>query len=120
MNQNFWIAFEEDTDKETRLAMGAEGPDEITDRTAQTVRAIARYAAAHHQANPDRRLIVWATTHYDTISPFVKRDVLGVGKEQPLPVNYGAGITIDIDKTGRATSRIGGREYVILLSSPNA
>ncbi len=115
MNLDFWIAFEEDKEKETRLAMGAEGPDDIADRTAFTVQALARYAAAYHRANPDRRLIIWAATHYDTISPFVKRDVFGVGKEQQLLVDYGAGITIDIDTEGKATTELGGKAYEVPL-----
>jgi hypothetical protein len=112
---DFWVAFEEDKEQETRLAMGAEGPMDIADRTAFTLRVLARYAQAHHRANPDRRLVVWAATHYDTISPFVKRDVFGVGNEQQLLVDYGAGITIDIDSTGLGSTELGGKTYKVPL-----
>ncbi len=115
INVNFWTAYEEDQEKETRLAMGAEGPDDIADRTAFSLRALARYAKAYHAANPDRRLIIWGATHYDTISPFVKRDIFGVGKEQQLLVDYGGGISIDIDSEGKATTEIRGKEYEVPL-----
>ncbi len=113
LNLDFWIAFEEDTEKEKRLEMGAEGPDEIADRMALSVRVLARYAQAYHKANPGRRLIIWADTHYDTISPFVKRDIFGEGKEAQLLVDYGAGITVDIDTLGKGKTEIAGLEYPV-------
>lgn len=116
VNLDFWIAFEEDRHKDVREAMGAEGPDDIADRTAFTVRTLAHYARAFHKANPNRRLIIWAATHYDTISPFVKRDVFGVGKDKQLLVDYGAGIVIDVDKAGAATTEINGRYYPVNLT----
>lgn len=108
-----WVAFEEDTEREVRLQMGAEGPDDIADRTIEAVHDLECYAANYHHTNPGRRLIVWAGTHYDTISPFVKRELFGVGRERLLRVDYGAGITIDIDTEGHAVTEIAGREYVV-------
>jgi hypothetical protein len=116
INLDFWKAFEEDIHRQEREAMGAEGPDDIADRTAFTVRALARYASLYHQSHPGRRLVIWAGTHYDTISPFVKRDIFEVGKEQQLLVDYGAGVTIDIDAQGHAVTEIGGREYSVPLT----
>lgn len=113
---DFWVAFEEDKEKEVRERMGAEGPGEIADRTAFSVRALARYAEAYHAANPDRRLIIWGATHYDTISPFVKREVFEVPKEQQLMVDYGAGITIDISADGKASTEIDGKQYEVPLT----
>lgn len=115
LTQDFWIAYEEDTEKEKRLEMGAEGPDEIADRLSFALRVLSRYSGAYHKSNPDRRLVVWASTHYDTISPFVKRDVFETGKEQQLLVDYGAGITVDIDKEGRGTTVLGGKDYEVPL-----
>jgi hypothetical protein len=116
VNLEFWKAFEEDVHKEERLAMGAEGPDDIADRTALTVQVLSRYARMYHQSHPGRRLVIWAGTHYDTISPFVKRNVFGVGKGEQLLVDYGAGITIDVDPAGQATTEIGGRHYEVPLT----
>ena len=113
INLDFWVAFESDTHKDVRESMGAEGPDDIADRMSFTVRSLARYADTYHQLNPDRRLIIWGATHYDTISPYVKRDVFEVGKEAQLLVDYGGGITIDIDKSGQATTELGNKTYDI-------
>lgn len=54
----FWKAFEEDKERDARLAMGAEGPDEIADRLAHSVNTLARYARLYHEATPGRRLII--------------------------------------------------------------
>ncbi len=113
INLEFWVAFEEDHHKDIREQMGAEGPDDIADRTAFTIRVLARYAAAFHRANPGNRLIIWGSTHYDTISPFVKRDIFGESKEKQLFVDYGGGLTIDIDPAGHATTELGGRKYTV-------
>jgi len=111
---DFWIAFEEDTEKETRNTMGAEGPDQIADRVKFMVDVMARYSRMYHKKNSGRRLIIWAATHYDTISPYVKRDVFGLDKEAILRVDYGAGISIDLDQKNReATAKIGGKEYEV-------
>lgn len=115
VNQDFFVAFEEDKHKDIREKMGAEGPDEIADRTAFTIRVLARYAEAFHRANPNKRLIIWGSTHYDTISPFVKRDVFGEPKEKQLLVDYGGGFTIDIDPGGTATTELGDKKYNVAV-----
>lgn len=115
INLDFWVAFEEDRHKAVREKMHAEGPDDIADRTAFTTRALARYGQMYHHENPDRRLIIWAATHYDTISPFVKRDIFEVGKEEQLLVDYGAGIVIDVDTEGNGTTEIDGKPYAVPL-----
>lgn len=122
----FWKAFEEDVHREERLQHGAEGPDDIVARTEVSVRQLSAYARSYHRANPGRRLVIWAATHYDTISPLVRRDILGLSdwKTRYLGVNYGAGISITLDKTGtHATARVGGKTYNVprsLISRPNS
>lgn len=118
INIEFWTAFESDVEKETRLKMGAEGPDDIADRTAFMVRVLARYAQVYHKRNPDRRLVIWGATHYDTISPFVKREVFGVEKKRQLLVDFGAGFTIDINREGNATTELGGKTYAVPVKRP--
>ncbi len=59
--------------------------------------------------------MIWGATHYDTISPYVKRDLFEVGKETQLMVDYGGGITIDIDANGTAKTELGGKEYQVPL-----
>lgn len=111
----YWIAFEEDRHETERVEMGAEGPDDIADRTLKTLEVLSRYAGVYHDAHPDRRLIIWAATHYDTISPLVKLKLAGGTKEDALQVDYGAGISIDITPEGDATSTIAGSTYEVPL-----
>lgn len=108
---DFWIAFEEDTEKETREKMGAEGPDEITDRIQRMVEILSRYSSFYHKKHPNKRLVIWAASHYDTISPYVKREVFGTGKGTPLGVDYGAGISIHLDRQGKGKVRIADKDY---------
>lgn len=116
--RQYWIAFEEDRHAEERVAMGAEGrpvegPDDIADRMVYTLDILRRYSGVYHAAHPGRRLIIWAATHYDTISPLVKLKLAGGNKEDALGVDYGGGITIDITPDGEATSTIAGTEYEV-------
>jgi len=113
----FWIAFETDAEKELREQVGAEGPDCIADRMEHSINVLGRYAQAYHKLNPDRRLVIWAATHYDTISPYVRRDIFEQEdyKDQSLGVKLGGGITIDVDKEGNATTEIGGTNYDVPL-----
>jgi len=115
LGKDFWIAFEEDVEKETRLTMGAEGPDEIADRIKIATKVLSRYAAHFHASKPNSRLIIWAGTHYDTISPFVKRDVLHKDKTAAVLVDYGGGITIDIDINNAASANVDNQQYPINL-----
>lgn len=117
MNLDFWMAFEEDKEKETREKMGAEGPDEIADRIDSMTKVLARYSRFYHRKHPERRLIIWAATHYDTISPYVKREIFEIGKETPLGVDYGAGIVIDLNKDGEGKVKIAGKKYDVPLKT---
>ncbi len=110
-NSDFWIAFEQDKEKEAREEMKAEGPDDLADRLKFSTSVFARYANIYHKSHPDRRLIIWAVTHSDTISPFVKREILSAGKEVPLGVDYSAGFAINIDREGNRNSIIAGNKY---------
>ncbi len=110
---DFWRAFEEDKEKETREKLGAEGPDEIVERIKLVINVLSRYSRLYHKNNPNHRLIIWAVTHYDTISPFVKRELYGVEKDFKLEVDNGAGISINIDPEGNSAVPIGESTYKI-------
>jgi len=110
----FWDAYENDTEKETRLKMGAEGPEEIADRVNHALSLQTQIAREYHLANPSRRLIIWAVSHYDSISPFIKKHVTGTDLKKYLPVDQGAGITIEINKDGAASCDL--REQKIKLN----
>jgi len=119
LDVNFWIAFETDVEAELRQQHGAEGPDDIAERTAHSINVLGRYAQVYHKLNPGRRLVVWAATHYDTISPYVRRDVLQQEnyKDESLGVALGGGITIHIDSVGRATTEIADQSYDVPLKT---
>ncbi len=113
MNQKFWQAFEEDWEKEEREKIGAEGPDDILERYTKFMNVLAKFSEVYHKKHPGRRLIIWPTSHYDTISPYVKKMTGMDTKTDYLPVDYGAGISLKIDKMGNMTSKIKGQEFVV-------
>jgi hypothetical protein len=115
LGKEFWIAFEEDTEEETRRSMDAEGPDEIADRIKYALTILANWSQSFHQQELGNRLVIWAGTHYDTISPFVKRDVLHKDKSKPVLVDYGGGVVIDIDQAGNTTTSIAGDDFEVNL-----
>lgn len=90
-----WAAHEEDAEKEVREAMGAEGVREMVVRTKTALKVLERYAKAFHKTHPNKRLIIWTASHYDTTSPLVK-DATGTNIEEYVPVDYGAGVVIDL------------------------
>lgn len=112
-------AYEDDRHRDVRVAMGAEGPNELADRLAQSISGFAQVARGIHADAPEARVVVWAVSHYDTISPFVKRDVLRVGIEPELPVDYGGGFSIEIDPDGQTTAKLGSKTYPYKLKALN-
>lgn len=121
----FWQAYESDRFKEEREAAGIEGPHEIADRMQHFVEVLARYARRYHAhtTNSGKRLIILASTHYDTISPFVKDYVLQMTKEESdaafVGVDYAGGISIEIDpQAGELTGKVSvnGKDYRIELA----
>jgi hypothetical protein len=116
INQGFFKAYEEDEGvvRETRLAMGAEGPEDMANRLGNYLYALKRYSEKYHRNNSGKRLIIWTVSHYDTISPFV-RTRIGGGKEGYLGVDYGAGIAINLKPDGSSVTKIGGKDYAIPL-----
>lgn len=113
----FWNAYENDVEKETRLKMKAEGPDDIADRVNYALSLQAQIAREYHEANPGRRLIIWAISHYDSISPFAKKHVTNTDLNTYLPIEQGGGITIAIDKDGGATCTLKDKKLVLRTSN---
>jgi hypothetical protein len=115
LSLGFWKAFEEDTERKTRQRLHAEGPDEIADRMRLALGALVHYSENFHDQTPDSRLIIWAGTHHDTISTFIKREVLRKNKSVPVMTDYCGGAVIKIDQKGKATTRIAGGQYGVML-----
>ena len=117
INQQFWVDFESDTYHAKREEMGAEGPWQMADRLAKFIDIISRYSEKYHKENPGRRLIIWTASHYDLISPYLRRHVLKLPKSHYLPVDYGAGFSFNLE-TGedKTTTTIGGKKYPIAIN----
>lgn len=111
LSKEFWIAFEEDVEKEFRMQVFGEGPDEIVDRAINYLTVIKRYSDYFHSVKKNSRLIVWSGTHYDLISPLVKQLVMGLDKEDYVGVDYNGGISLVIDKYGMFSTFIEGVYY---------
>jgi hypothetical protein len=112
---DFWVAFEDDRYADKRREMGAEGPKELGDRLNSSLNFLSRFAKRYHRNNPGRRLVIWADSHYDTISPYIKQYVIPE-REGYLPIDYGGGIGINISTDGGATTQIAGNTYNVPLS----
>ena len=111
---DFWKAFEGDWEQNTRESMGAEGPGELAGRLQKSIEIMARYAQFHHHNNPDSRLLIWATSHYDTISPFAKR-MLDIDKDEFFGVDYGAGLVVRMGADGTADTLIAGKTVPVSI-----
>lgn len=116
MNFDFWFAYETDADKEKRLEMGAEGVDDMANRLNQFITVLKKYSDLFHKKHPNKRLVIWTASHYDTISPWSRKFLLGQNViDAPMPVDYGAGISIDMDQEGNSSTIMGGKEYKVKL-----
>jgi hypothetical protein len=113
-----FTAHEADLEAAMREEYGAEGVHDIIDRTKKSVELFTKYAHWFHHHNPNKRLIIWAATHYDTISPLVK-DATGTPLTEFIGVDYGGGVTIEVPpesteatlttRTLKTTLKLGGK-----------
>lgn len=113
--QKFWQAFEEDWHPEEREAFGAESPDEMDERFAGYVKKLESFSRFYHKKNPKRRLVIWSVSHYDTISPYIKRHISGTDPNQYVAIDYGAGVSIDIDSEGNPSCMFRGEKHSVDL-----
>lgn len=114
-----WAMHEMDADKEVREELGAEGVYDIVDRTKRALAVMERYARVFHVNNPGKKLIIWAASHYDTLSPLAK-DATDTDFGEYLPVDYGAGITIELKKGQAPTFEIAGERVSLSLATTAA
>ncbi len=94
-----------------------EGVHDIVDRTKDSLAILERYARMFHARNPGKRLVIWASSHYDTISPLVK-EVTAQGFDAYVPVDYGAGVVIEVppkEKGGETTLKAQGIRVALEL-----
>jgi len=122
-DKKFWMLYEDDTESDTRLDMGAEGPSEIAIRMRKALTTLTQdMAKNYHDSNPDTLLYIWAISHYDSISPWVKGYVYQADPSRLfVPTEKAGGITIKIDKDNKkAETIIAGEKFEIpsLLIKP--
>jgi hypothetical protein len=108
-----WAAHESDAEREVREQTGAEGIHDIINRTKTSLSLLQRYAGIFHASNPDRHLIIWAGSHYDTISPLTK-DATNTPLEAFLPVDYGGGVVIEVSPTTQEMTLKANRQTIAL------
>jgi cobalamin biosynthesis Mg chelatase CobN len=112
--RELWMAFEDDSEKEQRESLGVEGPTEIADRVAQLVNLAAYIADLTKQGDKDKRVVVLAVGHYDNISPWAKKNLLGINPADGfIPVEKGGGLVIQRKTNGSASTLVGGKEYLL-------
>ena len=110
-----WAMHEMDADKEIREEFGAEGVHDIVDRTKKSLAIMERYAKIFHANNPGKKLIIWASSHYDTLSPLTK-DATGTDFGDYLPVDYGAGVTIELKNGQEPRFEVAGEKVALNLA----
>lgn len=113
MNQHFWIDFEEDTYKEKREQLNAEGPDEIVSRGVHYINVLQRFAKYFHEKKPSSKLIVWCGTHYDLLSPLAKQTIFDYEKSDFITVDYCGGISFLINQSGDTIADVNGQYFPV-------
>lgn len=109
-----WEAYEADSDRETRIKMGVEGPEEIAERVNYVVSLQTQLAKEYHAKNPGRRLVIWAVGTYDSLSPYFKRYVEGNDPaKRYLGLAKGGGIALDIDPKGAISTTVQGQQFTV-------
>jgi len=97
-----WGMHEMDAVPEERKKTGAEGQNDLIDRTESSLAILERYARIWHVNNPGKRLVIWTASHYDTINPLAKkvdgtlRNPDGTLTDAYQSVDYGGGVIINV------------------------
>jgi broad specificity phosphatase PhoE len=116
-----WKKYEADEEpvRSARIELGIEGREEIADRVKETVDGLLGLSKDYLKEFPRDRLVIWVVGHYDNISPFVLRDVIGVKPtEALLPANKGSGIVLHRSAaTGQVHTKIGGTNYSVAINT---
>jgi hypothetical protein len=111
-----WAMHEMDAEKEAREGFGAEGVYDMLDRAKKSVKIMDRYSKVFHANNPNKKLLIWTASHYDTISPLVK-DATKAGFDEYVPVDYGAGVIIELSKDEEPVLHAQGQKVKLDLAS---
>jgi len=119
--KNLWAAYEDDDYSEKREEMEVEGPIDISNRVKCAMEYLTEVSRMYHNSNPDKRLIIWAVSHYDCMIPYIKRHIAGMNEKEAGPfvgISKGAGITIEVGGRGEnSTTQIGDRTHEFSLDA---
>ena len=94
--KNIWDNYHRDTYKTERETTGIEGPKEIAERLDNFLSCV-QATKNYHVCNPNRRLVFWMVTHFDTIAPYLEL----ITEDLPsgtYPVDHLGGIILHIKK----------------------
>ncbi|MFZ1258093.1 MAG: hypothetical protein WAQ25_01350 [Candidatus Saccharimonas sp.] len=104
-----WAIHEMDREAGIRETTGAEGQQNLIDRTKKSLATLERYSRVWHINNPGKKLVIWATSHYDTLNPLIKEvegqlyNSDGSFADTYQPVDFGGGIVIKFSKDSLPT-----------------
>ncbi|HUU40446.1 MAG TPA: hypothetical protein VMW42_05870 [Desulfatiglandales bacterium] len=116
-DHKLWVNYEADNEtKKERKDMKVEGPHNIAFRTRQAMAKTMLGVREYLKDHPDSRVFVWTIGMYDNLAPYLKCYVLKINpKENYIPMQKGAGITVEIDpEEGTAETIIGGQTHQVL------
>jgi len=98
--EDWWNIYEKDLYFEERENLRIEGADSIRKRMYQFMSFVGG-GTNYHKSNPNRRLVFWAITHFDTITPYLQGLLKDLNQARKVPpVDFLGGITLHINKTG--------------------
>ncbi|MFA5987541.1 MAG: hypothetical protein WC797_02740 [Candidatus Paceibacterota bacterium] len=112
------MLYETDAYKEERERLGVEGAKDIAARVENFL-SFSRGSTNYHAKHNNRRLIFWAVTHFDTITPYL-RNILAHPAEcsDIISVDHLGGVVINIKNDHTATVTVQKREYETYLRFP--
>ncbi|MDO8503181.1 MAG: hypothetical protein Q7S60_00675 [bacterium] len=114
--KEFWTAYEEDTHKDVRERMGAEGPNDIADRVGDYMATLDNAMKRYHHIHPGRKAVVILNTQYDSAAPAIKKFVSEQPMEDFVEIEKRGGVVLEVGADGRMSANIQGNEYPVSFS----
>lgn len=109
----FWTAYEEDTHKDVRERLGAEGPNDIADRVGDYMATLNNAMRLWHESHPGRKAIVILNTQYDSAAPAIKKFVSEQPMEDFVEIEKRGGVVLEVGADGTMSANIQGNEYPV-------
>ena len=74
------------------------------------------YVTGTPNINDSKRQIIWAVSHFDTITVFMKNHVIDIPQTENVPVSYDGGMSTIITPDNQATISVNGQNYPVNLT----